>query len=205
MLAASALALVGCGGAATDSGGEPEPSDASSAVPYEADMAWIEESIAADLAKQVGVKRQRVEIQCPSSVDWEVGADFRCVVEDTRTGEKVRTTVTMEDDEGFFTWQIDQAAAAPDSATPSESPCLRAEASLQAAGNYSAAGKLTAAQADQMHRAAVILNAAAGDSADPAIAEALTEVADIAGDAQAGRSLYALDAAAAAFGACQME
>lgn len=67
----------------------------------EADIPAIEAELG-DWANQQGLAAATVD--CPTSVDWEVGGDFHCVI--TSAGQTYRVSVTMEDDQGTVTWAL---------------------------------------------------------------------------------------------------
>lgn len=62
-------------------------------------------AIEADIRNEYATQRQLfVEVDCPSEIDWKVGATFHCVV--THNGESARAEVTMENDKGDITWWV---------------------------------------------------------------------------------------------------
>lgn len=67
------------------------------------------ESIAAEIEASVRentppARRDiRVSVDCPDPVEWRVGETFRCVVAQGR--QSILVTVTMENDDGYVTWQ----------------------------------------------------------------------------------------------------
>lgn len=80
------LLLAGCGG-------------------YEPDMPELENRIAVDLADQIDAKADQIDLNCPDSIEWRVGDEFRCYAEDDR-GNRVQIVVHMENDEGDLTWEV---------------------------------------------------------------------------------------------------
>lgn len=46
---------------------------------------------------------QLIKVTCPSDIPIEAGRDFHCLVSDDQ-GNKIRVTVTIEDDKGTVTW-----------------------------------------------------------------------------------------------------
>lgn len=64
----------------------------------------IEQNIRGDLAKQLKVSKADLTIDCPDSIEWRVGEDFHCIAEDDQ-GNRVRVTVSMEANDGSYTWQ----------------------------------------------------------------------------------------------------
>lgn len=77
------LLLAGCGG-------------------FEPDMAAVESTIEDDLSEQI---EQKVDLDCPDSIEWRVGGKFRCIAEDKR-GERAQIVVHMESDQGDYTWAV---------------------------------------------------------------------------------------------------
>jgi hypothetical protein len=67
------------------------------------DMAAIEEEIEAGIVDQADLD---VTVDCPSSIDWKAGEDFRCFAE-ADDGSRLRVTVYMENDEGEYAWQVE--------------------------------------------------------------------------------------------------
>lgn len=68
----------------------------------EADIPTIQEKIEGGIHDQLG---QRVTVDCPSQIDWEAGEEFHCFAEDG-SGQSARVTVTMENDDGEWSWQM---------------------------------------------------------------------------------------------------
>lgn len=68
----------------------------------QADIPAIEQAIEDDQADQ----GYDVTVDCPDSIDWEVGEDFHCIVEDGEGGHYT-ATVSMENDAGDVTWRIE--------------------------------------------------------------------------------------------------
>lgn len=87
-----AAGLSGCG-AVTDLTG-----------PTEADVPVIEKEIKSGVLEQADI---RATVECPSQIDWEVNDTFNCVVTDKSTGQVAMAVVTMENDSGDITWQIE--------------------------------------------------------------------------------------------------
>lgn len=59
---------------------------------------------------RTGVKEQRgvdVTVDCPDTVELEVGKTFQCTVEDPASGDQVKADVTMDNEDGDITWRID--------------------------------------------------------------------------------------------------
>ena len=83
------LTLTGCDGTSVTGG-------------QEADINLIESEITAGVQDQSGVA---VTVDCPSSVEWEVGRTFHCVVE-ASDGSRAMANVTMENDDGDITWEL---------------------------------------------------------------------------------------------------
>ena len=81
---AACLLLVGCGGT-------------------EADIPLIETQIGNGILEQTGYD---VEVDCPDTIDWKAGGSFGCFATD-ETGDQVRVTVYMENDEGDITWAVE--------------------------------------------------------------------------------------------------
>lgn len=71
---------------------------------YDPDMAQIERELAAGIHKQEQVD---VTVECPSSVDWKPGGEFHCTADGLTVIDPVRVTVSMENDDGEYTWTID--------------------------------------------------------------------------------------------------
>jgi hypothetical protein len=82
-VAAAMLALTGC-----SSG-------------YEPDMSDIESQL------QTGLKDNQLNatVDCPDQIDWNTGNDFHCIATD-KQGRTARVTVTMESDDGAYTWTL---------------------------------------------------------------------------------------------------
>lgn len=78
-----ALALAGCGS--------------------KADIPAIEDEIEQGILDQAEIE---VDVDCPDSIDWEAGGDFRCFAEASEGGA-TRVTVYMENDEGEWSWQVE--------------------------------------------------------------------------------------------------
>lgn len=68
----------------------------------EADIPAIENAIVEDQADQGFA----VSVDCPSSVDWEVGGEFHCIATDDQDG-RYRVTVSMENADGDVTWAFE--------------------------------------------------------------------------------------------------
>lgn len=64
----------------------------------------IEQAIQKDMAKQLDMKPSKLTVDCPTTITWRVGEDFHCVAE-ADPGARVRVTVTMESDDGSYTWE----------------------------------------------------------------------------------------------------
>lgn len=79
---AAVMLLTGCGGG------------------YEPDMAALEKQIDTDLTQQIDAP---VEIDCPSSIEWRVGEDFKCTA--TVDGQTTLITVSMQNKDGEYVWQ----------------------------------------------------------------------------------------------------
>lgn len=86
MIAATLLLLTGCGGG------------------FQPDMAAMEDQLREELADQIGANPERLSVECPSSIEWSAGDDFKCFAEDKR-GNRVGITVSMQNDEGEFAWE----------------------------------------------------------------------------------------------------
>lgn len=86
-LAAAAFALSGC------------------SQGLDVDMAEVEDSIRVDLADQLDVPANSIDVECPQSIEWRVGEEFRCFAEDD-TG-RAKITVHMENEEGSFSWETE--------------------------------------------------------------------------------------------------
>lgn len=69
----------------------------------EVDTPHVEDVIARKMTKEVD---DVVRVSCPSGVTWESGRDFHCIARDGQ-GAKVRVTVSMETDDGQFSWTVD--------------------------------------------------------------------------------------------------
>lgn len=69
----------------------------------EADIPAIEDGIEDGIADQTDTE---ATVDCPDSIDWEAGGDFRCFAE-TEDAGTVRVTVYMENKEGEWSWQIE--------------------------------------------------------------------------------------------------
>lgn len=68
----------------------------------EADIDLVESEIETGVQEQSG---ESVTADCPTSIDWEVGGTFHCVVEFV-DGSRSMANVTMENDAGDITWQL---------------------------------------------------------------------------------------------------
>lgn len=67
-------------------------------------MRSMERQLRDDLAEQIEAPARNIAVDCPSSVEWTAGSDFRCTAEDKR-GNRVFITVYMENDDGEYTWR----------------------------------------------------------------------------------------------------
>ena len=75
---------------------------------YKANIASIETGIELDLMAQ---SEEAVTVDCPSSIEWDTGDSFNCIATvgpGNATDEKYRVVVDMENDEGEYTWHIEQ-------------------------------------------------------------------------------------------------
>lgn len=48
-----------------------------------------------------------VKVTCPSDVEIEAGRTFHCLVNDDNSSDTVRMTVTIENDDGYVTWNTE--------------------------------------------------------------------------------------------------
>lgn len=83
-LVAVAALLAGCGG-------------------FQPDMPGVERELAAAIEEQT--EARTVKVECPDSIDWQAGSDFRCFAEDAR-GNRAKVTVYMENGDGAYSWEL---------------------------------------------------------------------------------------------------
>jgi hypothetical protein len=69
----------------------------------EADIPAIESEIEQGIVDQTEVE---TEVDCPDSIEWKAGGDFRCFAE-AEDGSSTRVTVYMENKEGEWSWQVE--------------------------------------------------------------------------------------------------
>jgi hypothetical protein len=71
-------------------------------APSEVDIKGLEKEIASGTEEQTG---EKVQVDCPDSVDWDTGGTFECDVT-TDGGPETTAEVTMENDDGDVAWKI---------------------------------------------------------------------------------------------------
>lgn len=69
---------------------------------YEADITMIESEIESGIRRQTDLT---ATVECPSSIDWEVGRTFNCIAT-ASDGSRAAVEVTMENDDGDITWRV---------------------------------------------------------------------------------------------------
>lgn len=57
------------------------------------------------MADQLNVPAGRLTIDCPNSVEWTAGNEFRCTAEDGR-GNQRTVTVFMQNGDGEYYWEV---------------------------------------------------------------------------------------------------
>lgn len=72
---------------------------------FQPDMPGVEGQIRDDLAEQLDINPDRLTLDCPSTIDWRPGDEFRCFAEDKR-GNRRQVVVHMENDKGEITWEL---------------------------------------------------------------------------------------------------
>lgn len=71
--------------------------------PSSIDAAKVEHEIVSGVEEQSGIA---VTVDCPDGVDIEVGKTFHCVVEKVGSGGRALADVTIENEDGDVTWQV---------------------------------------------------------------------------------------------------
>ena len=68
----------------------------------------VEEQVSEGLAQEVGGE---FETSCPEEIPAEAGFTFTCTVNDSTDGTTIAVTVTQDDAEGAFSWQVASVSA----------------------------------------------------------------------------------------------